>query len=499
MSQRAISAGPIVARDSVIALRNMMIVGASLLATWSVALLVRLVLPRTLGPAAFGQYSFAEALAINGFGLLGLGIDVYIQKEIPRRPEHASDFFGGTQVVRLAGAAFVLAAIAVVAKRAGYSHEVEGCAIAFGVAQLCALMANTSATLVYTTRRVGRLAALNIATKLVWATGVGITLVFHAALVWYAIASVLSEALRLVVLFRLSHVVARVRILFDSRATLAVLKASAPFYVAQVAIALYAKIDVAIMGMLVTDRELGYYGAATNISSVAMLMSPFMGWVLMPQLSRAIADREAFVAMLRRAFEWTIAFAIPIAMMLGLGADVIVSEVFGARFLPAIAAMRVLMPIFVVVYVAMLGGTALILLDRSWTVTVVTLLSLVANAGLNVIVIRPAWHVFGEGGAGIGAAAVSVVTEAIVATTYVCFLRREILDRRNVKSTIKSLGACAVVIAFHVMAARLGAVRLPLDALLYVLIVIATRAVDARELVTLVRTTLQERTSHANS
>ncbi len=485
--------------ETQLALRNMAIVGTSLVATWSVALLVRLVLPRRLGPAMFGQYSFAEALAINGFVFLGLGVDMYIQKEIPRRPEHASDFFGGTQLVRVMGSIVMLAVLALIARRAGYGVEVVGTTLAFGVAQLCVLLANTSATLLYAARRVGRLSALNIATKVVWATGVSIALARRASLWTYAAAAVLSEALRLVVLYRLSQTVAGVRVRIDPRATIGALKRSTPYWVNQVAVVLYAKIDVAIMGMLVTDRELGFYGAATNISSVAMLMSPFMGWVLTPQLSRVVDHREEFSAMLRRSLEWTLAIAIPIAMMLGLGADVIVHTVFGAKFDPAIGAMRTLMPIFVVVYVAMLGATSLILLDRSWTVTIVTILSLGANATLNLIFVRPAWHALGEGGAGIGAAAVSVTTEAVVALTYIWMLRRDILDARNVSSALKSLAACGVVVAFHLLDPRLGAWRLPIDAVLYTAIVLATRAVRISELVGLVRTTLSQRGSHANS
>ncbi len=480
-------------------MRNMAIVGTSLVATWSVALLVRLVLPRRLGPAIFGQYSFAEALAINGFAFLGLGVDMYIQKEIPRRPEHASDFFGGTQLIRVAGSVVILAVLALTARRAGYGAEVVGTTLAFGVAQLCVLLANTCATLLYAARRVGRLSALNIATKVVWAAGVSLALVRRASLWTYAAVAVLSEAIRLVVLYRLSQTVADVRVRIEPRQTFTVLRRSAPFWVNQVAIVLYSKIDVAIMGMLVTDRELGFYGAATNISSVAMLMSPFVGWVLTPQLARVVDDRVEFVSLLRRSFEWTLALAIPIAMILGLGADVIVHGVFGAKFDPAIGAMRMLMPIFVVVYVAMLGATAMILLDRSWTVTIVTLLSLVANALLNLIVVRPAWHALGEGGAGVGAAAISVSTEAVVAVTYIWYLRREILDARNVTSALKSLAACAVVVAFHVLSPDLRAWRLPIDVVLYSALVVGTRAVRVSELVALVRTTLTRRGSHANS
>jgi O-antigen/teichoic acid export membrane protein len=476
----------------------MAIVAGSLAATWSVALLVRLVLPRHLGPTTFGQYAFAEALAINGFGFLGFGIDTYIQKEIPRRPEHASDFFGGVQAVRLAGALVVLGVVALVAKGSGRSTIVVGTALAFGVAQLCFLMANTSATLLYAAQSVGRLSALNIATKLAWAGGITLAMLLHASLWCYALAAVLSEALRLAVLYRLGQQVVRVRVRIDLRQTWRALKQSSPFYLNQVAIALYAKIGVAIMGVLVTDRELGFYGAATNVSSMAMLMSPFMGWVLTPQLSRLVGDREAFASMLRRSLEWTVVLAIPVALMLALGADVIVYTVFGARFAPAIAAMRALMPIFVFVYVAILGATALILVDRSWTVTTVTLLSLGANAGLNFVVVRPVWHLLGDGGAGVGSAVVSVFTEAVVAGAYLWMLRREMLDARNIAAMSKSLGTCALVVVCHVLMAPLGPMRLVLDVLLYVLVSMAIHTVRSSEVAALVRSIRLER-SHANN
>jgi O-antigen/teichoic acid export membrane protein len=480
-----------------VAVRNMAIVAGSLLATWSVALLVRLVLPRSLGPALFGRYSFAEALAIDGFAFLGLGIDIYVQKEIPRRPRHASDFFGGVQAARLLASAVVFPLIALLAWRAGYSTTVVGTALALGVAQLCILLANTCATLLYAARRVGRLSVLNIASKLVWAAGIGLALAYHARLWVFALAAVVSEALRLTVLYRLARDVAGVRAHLRVKETLAALKRSSPYWINQVAVVLYAKIDVAIMGLLVTDREIGYYGAATNVSSVAMLMAPFMDWVLMPELSRTVRDRAEFSAMVRRALEWTVVLAVPIATMLGLSADTVVHTVFGDRFEPAVAAMRTLAPQFAFVYVAMLGAASLILLDRSWTVTLVTVCSLVVNATLNLAVLRPALHLLGDGGAGVGAAAVSVGTEAAVATTYVWLLRREVLDARNLTAAAKSLGACALVVSFHAVCPRLGGFRLVLDAALYAALAVASRTVRVGELVALVRSTSSKRGGHA--
>src|SRR5690349_3388131 len=87
-------AGP-QSHDVATAARNAIKLGASLLATWTVALAVRFQLPRHLGPTRFGNFNFCDSFSAAFFVFLGLGIETYIQKEVPIRPKHASDFFGG--------------------------------------------------------------------------------------------------------------------------------------------------------------------------------------------------------------------------------------------------------------------------------------------------------------------------------------------------------------------------------------------------------------------
>ncbi len=487
-------------RDAAIAVRNAMIVGASLVVTWSVALLVRLVLPRSLGPEVFGEYSFADALALNGLSFVGLGVDSYIQKEIPARPEHASDFFGGTQLLRAVMSLVVFVSIAFVAHVGGHGRDVVLTTLVFGVAQLCSIAANTCATLLYAARSVGRLSALNIGTKVLWGVGVGVGMILHAPLPFFALATVASELTRLSVLLWIARRVTGLRVRVDMTRTLSMLKLSVPFYLANVSQVLYSKIDVAIMGLTLSDREVGWYGAATNISNVAMMVSPLMGWVLMPQLSRAAATgRDELMRMLRRALELTFVTAIGLAVLLAVGADVIVHVVFGAKFEPAIGAIRWLSPIFVVVYLAMLGASALILLNRSWTVTIVTIVSLVVNGALNIVLLGPAVRALGDGGGGMAAAVISVATEAVVAGIYLWLLRRDAFDSRNLSALGKSLFACVVVVGLDRALANVGSWRVIADALAYLLIVIVTRALRIRELWDLVRSAMRLRGQNAIS
>lgn len=481
-------------RDGLIAARNAMIVGASLLVTWSLALIVRLLLPRHLGPDLLGEYTFADALAMNGMTFLGLGIDSYIQKEIPKRQEHAGDFFLGVQTLRALASLIVLAIVAGIAWSGGHRGEVIWTTVFFGVAQLCMIAANTTATLLYAVRRVGRLSALNIGTKILWGSIVVVGLVLHAPLRVYALASVASEAVRLVALVVIARRAAGLELALHVGRTATALRKSFPFYVSSVAQVLYSRIDIAVMGLALPEREVGWYGAATNLSFIAMMVAPIMTWVLMPQLARAAAkSREELMIGLRSALEMTFIVAIGLATLIGSGADVIVHLALGSRFDQAIPAMRVLSPIFVVVYVAMLGATTLVLLHREWFVTVVTLVSFALNAGLNVALLGPSLRRFGDGGGGIGAAAISVAVEALVAGTFLYVIGRDAFDRRTLSTLAKCVLAAVVVLVVDHFGYGLGSWRIVATALTYFVVVVGTRALRLGELFALLRASLKER------
>ena len=129
----------------------------------------------------------------------------------------------------------------------------------------------------------------------------------------------------------------------------------------------------------------------------------------------------------------------------------------------------------------------------------VTLISLAVNAALNFALVRPSLAWLGDGGGGVGAAAISVGTEALVALTYVVLLCRDVLDRASVSTIVKSLGVCACVVALHVVARPLGPVRLALDALAYAVLAIVTGAVRVRELYAVVVSAWRGRRNHATT
>src|SRR5689334_22378830 len=121
--------------DVATAARNALKLGGSLLATWTVALAVRFQLPRHLGPTKFGNFNFCDSFSAAFFVFLGLGIETYIQKEVPVRPKHVSDFFGGVLLTRAALSVVVLATMATVLAVTGRPTELQITVLIFGLTQ----------------------------------------------------------------------------------------------------------------------------------------------------------------------------------------------------------------------------------------------------------------------------------------------------------------------------------------------------------------------------
>jgi len=488
------------AADTHVAVRNALILGSSLIATWSVALLVRLGLPRRMGPELFGAFNFAETLSMTCFVFLTVGIDTYIQKEVPVRPQHGSDFFGGVVAIRTLASVFVFALMAVVVHITHHDAEVQRTAAAFGVAQLIMLNGNTVAALLQASRTVGRLAVYNIASKIIWGIGVSLALYFRAPLEFYAVAMILGEGARALMLQRIANQDLKLQFRIDFKEAWKALGQSIPYYVNGVAIALYSKIDINIMGTLTSDREVGYYGSAVNFSGIAMLLAPLMVQVVMPQMSRAAArSHDELAAMVRRTLELLITLSIPISLMLGLGADVCVRTIFGAKFEPGIDALRILSPMFPLTYMAMLAAITLTLMDRGWTVTIVSVISVGVSAALNFFLLRPALDLLGPGGAGTAAATNSVFTEhqvSITIFTIIAKVGHSVLDRRNVAAGLKSFVAAGITIAADLALRRVTnfhAGRLIADGVLYMVLIIVSGALRPRELISTVRAAIAQR------
>lgn len=472
------------------ALRNGLKLAASLFVTYGIALAVRFLLPRTLGPDAFGEYNWAESLAMALFMATTLGIDIYTRKEVSIRPEHASEFFGGTLLVRIALACVLMAGMAAYMLAAGEPTHLFLLAALMGLAQFFLALSNTLAAVLHARGQVDGLSLMNIAGKALWGVALLGALFLKAPLVWLGVPLLLSEALKTLVLYRLASRHAGLRLRLDVPATRLALVASLPLFLNELAVAASGRIDGAILGHMVEKREVGYHGAAWGIATMTMMLTPILGWVLMPMLSRAARrSREELFSFIRRALEATVSFSTPITLAMAVGAEVWIELLYGRDYLPASLTLQIMAPAFVLTYVASVSGICLTVLDRAWTVTRTSLLGLALNPVLNIAFIHLAvrWGEGAPGSAAAGASAALALAEALMTALMVRHIGDQSIDRRTVQVVLKTLAVCAVVVALDVaLRPLLGPWRLLVSASAYVVLVLATGAVRLGEFLQLV-------------
>ena len=475
--------------DSHTAIRNAVKLTLSLVFTWGIALAVRLLLPRHLGPERFGILNFADAFTVTAFVFLSLGLETYVRKEVSVRAELASGFFAGVYATRMALTALVLVGITILLRVTGRPPEVQRLVYLYAAAQFFVNSNNLLGALLHARGTVDGLSILNVATKIVWGGGVALGIAFDAGLWAYGLSYLASEAVETVVLYQLCRKHLSLKLRFDLPLVWSVLAGSLPFYLANIAHNAYNRLDVSFLSFMAGNSEAGYYGAASNLGGLTMLIAPLIFWVMLPLMARAKERSTAELdELICRATEAILATAVPMSLVISLGADLWIRIVYGAAFAPSILALQILAPMFIVTYVAIVSSVTLSITDRAWTLTRISLCGLAFNPLLNVVLIPLATRVLHRpGGAGAGSAFAMLLSEAFVMVLGLVAVGPRAFDRRNRIMIGKTFLCSLATLAVHVAGARLGPVRLALDAVTYAVLVLLSGALNVREIIAFAR------------
>lgn len=472
------------------AVRNGLQLGGSLLVTYVIAMGVRFLLPAHLGPERFGSFNWADSFSAVFFIATHLGLEMYIRKEVARRPEHASDFFGTTLLLRLGLTVVLMGALAFVMARDGHPSDVRQLVFVSAVAQSLIMVNASVAALLHAKGKVAGLSVSNIVTKLVWGGGLLIVAVLDLSLPWLAVPLVASEAVKLGVGWYLAKEHMGLTFKVDFPATWTVLRKSLPFFITGAALAANGRLDVMILGMKASHEEVGFYGAAWNIAGLTFFLNPVFGWVLMPLASRAAERSEAeLTRLIRRALEGTLAVTVPMMMLIVLGAPLWVG-LMGGKFAPSTLPLRLMSPLFVLAFVTMNAGLWLTMTNREWWVTITNVIGSLLVIPLLNLVLVPFMHArLGDGGGAAGTALAILLMEVCVTISLLGRMKGAAFDARLLAMIGKTAAVCLAIVAVDqtVFAPLNPWVRLGIEAVLYVVGVLATGAVRPAEVMEVVR------------
>lgn len=470
---------PALSSDTRLALRNAIKLSASLVGTWGVALVVRLWLPRYLGPERFGLLSFAEGLAASVIAFATLGIDTYALKEVAVRPGFASRFYGGTTLVRVL-LALALVGVLLALPVGQRDPQVRLLLLVFAVAHFAYGLNGTLAVLLQARGTVDELAVVNVVAKLFWGAAIAATIMAGLPLVAVAVAYALSELFKTGALQWFARLRLPLQLKLEVAATREALVGAFAYFANSLAVGLGLRLDPALLGYLAHDRDVGWYTSSWSLAQISLLLVPILSSVLMPLLARSRSrSREEMHDVMRRVLEHLLALTTPVALLLALGAELWVRLAFGPAYAPAAGVLRTLAPLFVVVYLSILFSMALVVEGRGWLLTSISLAGIAMGAGMALLLV-PGFDRLGPGGASTGMALASVAKELLVLSLLTLALGRHVVDRRRLSVFARTGLAALGAIGVHLALAPLGHLRLPVDLAAYVLLAVALGVLDPR-------------------
>lgn len=374
------------------------------------SLLLNLLIARYLGVRGWGVLSYAAALASFAAAVANAGIDAVVVRDLVRSPERRLDVLGSALVVRLAsGAVAVLGVVGVAWRFAPDPRDTVPVTVllclgvmfqAFDVTDLWFQAARRVRA-----AALARLAVFAASLALRGAILAGSGGVLAVATVTAGEGLLATGALA-IAYRRAGQRMSQWRLDWGSVRALA--REGWPLCLSGLAVMVYMRIDVVMLGAMSGTREVGLYGAATRLSEAWYLVPTSVAAAVAPAIITAHAqDRRAYLILLRRLLRGLTLTAIAVAVVLTATAGPVVGLVFGSAYrgAEAILAIHVWSGVFVAAGVAQ--GTWSVCEGLTRLVLLRTVVGAIVNVVLNLVFI-PAF-------AGVGAALATLIAYALSA------------------------------------------------------------------------------------
>ncbi len=290
---------------------------------------------RYLGPHDFGQLSYALAIAGLCSMLVDLALEGVVVSALLARPAHAPTILGSAFWLRVMGGTI---GMLVVAAGAWIARPDEPAIVAMAIVVALSfvaipfhviefwyqsklesrapVVARSIAFVVFTILRIGCILAELPVVAFAWLV---------------AIEGVLAASALVLVFGQSGQRLSGFRWSASEAGTL--LRQAAPLIIAGIATIALMRVDQVIAGIILGDRAVGIYAAATRLTETLALCAAAIASSLLPaviELRRNNAERYRFE--LERIFAWMLALSIAVALPVSLASPWIIGILYGARF-----------------------------------------------------------------------------------------------------------------------------------------------------------------------
>jgi O-antigen/teichoic acid export membrane protein len=404
--------------------RNSLIVLATQVLTKALLFGITVLVARKLGPAGNGKFAFAFALTALFSVIATFGMDPLLVREVSRSPRAAGPLAATSLLLRILFSALSISGMVLVLLLIGKPADVFRLTLLLGLSMAFSVFSFTFYSVFEGHELFHVKGFLSVSSFALKFASIFIGLSRGYGLLFIGLVCLASDLLTFLACMAVSgRITGRLRMKAPVLPEMAsMLRTAVPFVAATAFVMVYYRVDTVLLSVLRTDREVGWYDAAYNFIYGLRLFPASGAAAVLPVLSRLfIADRPRALRLYRKIFLIAGAASLPLVVGFFFASAHLVRFVYGEAYLPAAAALRILVWVGALMFVNAFQGVFLIAANRQNDLLLATAVGALSNIVFNVIFI-PSWSLY-------GAALATVLSEILV--FFVC--------RRKVSAVLKGI------------------------------------------------------------
>ena len=211
-------------------------------------------------------------------------------------------------------------------------------------------------------------------------------------------------------------------------------------FLPQIAISLYVTLDRTMLGALASTKDVGIYDQALKLVNILLTLVTSLGSVMLPRVANLLStgDHKAVNKMHQMSFLIYNLVIFPIIAGMLIVNDDFVQFFLGQDFQDAKYAIAIMIfRMFFIGWTNIMGIQILIPHNKNKEFMISTTIPAIVSVGLNLLLLPKLGY--------IGAAIVSVLTEALVWAIQLYFTRNYLKEVPLLASTVKIIGASALM------------------------------------------------------
>lgn len=426
-------------------LRNtLLLVGAKVLAL-PISVVSTAIVARYLGPTEYSHIYLATtfvgfATLFVAFGQTG-ALPALVAIERPR----AGEFLGTALAWRAGSGAVVYAVLALGCWFFGYGTVFQQALALVFAATLITFLAGAGLETIRGFERTDVDALVNVGTPLLTAAITIPVVLFGGRLLSVLSITVLVAVVAVFGVFKtLGPVgVGKLRVTKTTLKTL--LHKGYPFLFFSAAIALQPVVDAAFLSRLAPTEVVGWHAAAEKLIGLVVFPASALITALYPVLCRLYVEApESFADTTRSTLQTCLLLTVPVALSLGLFAEVGVMVFGEAGYGPVVDNLRVFAVYMFLLYVSMPLGSAVLAAGKTRAWSLVQASCVIISVVLDPLLIPWFQAKFGNGGLGLCSS--RVASEVFMVSAGLWLLPRGVLRLGMLKQLVSALAAGAAMV-----------------------------------------------------